>query len=753
MRNKTQGKKHIDVNMVKLFGFSAALFAVCVLICVLHVVDLRTYFYEGAMARIDTQAQLGAQTLGKTFDKNMEVVNVQSFQLEHSGGLSHAVICDALEECDRTGRFANVYYVNTIGTVYHADGTLTQIGLEDYINIVGTTIDTGIYLKKGDKNLKDNRLAFLAPVAPAGFLRGYFVGVVSAEQLLNEVKDEYLEDYTFDYLLDYQGNIITSSYNELTEDRSNIIEFMLENSAEPAETDALIEGIRNVLEAQGFGQFFAELHGERVCISCASIKGTDWLFASCTYESIINASNRPMTIRSILACACVIFIMSCLVIIIWRRIRGDQNKIEELAYSDILTGAMNMNYFEIKAKELLESNKELSYSIICFDIVNFRYVNEGYGHEKADAILVAVANAAYESFSYNETFARISADKFVCLAINDGRSSARKAFVEDRVNRYANSIAMNYPIKIKSGTYVINDYYESILAMVDKADLARKTVTGEAKITNAYYEESLMEETRKREYIESQMEEALGSGEFVPYLQPKWDMIDNCVAGAEALVRWIKADGTIIYPNDFIPIFEKNGFVEKLDFFMLEEICKYIRGLLDEGKKVYPVSINQSRYLLHNRDYVKNVQNILLKYEIPKDYIELELTETVFFLERDYMISIMSKLKEINIMLSIDDFGSGFSSLNLLKDVPFDVLKIDRDFLDETGTSEANKWILRKIIEMADGLGMKIVCEGVETEEQALILQGLGCRIAQGYLYAKPMPLKEYMDKYNVKES
>ena len=221
--------------------------------------------------------------------------------------------------------------------------------------------------------------------------------------------------------------------------------------------------------------------------------------ASCTYESIINASNRPMTIRSILACACVIFIMSCLVIIIWRRIRGDQNKIEELAYSDILTGAMNMNYFEIKAKELLESNKELSYSIICFDIVNFRYVNEGYGHEKADAILVAVANAAYESFSYNETFARISADKFVCLAINDGRSSARKAFVEDRVNRYANSIAMNYPIKIKSGTYVINDYYESILAMVDKADLARKTVTGEAKITNAYYEESLMEETRKRE--------------------------------------------------------------------------------------------------------------------------------------------------------------------------------------------------------------------------------------------------------------
>lgn len=753
MRNKTQGKKHINTNMIILYGFSAFLFSVCVMICVYHVIDLRTYFYESALGRMDTQAQLGAQAIGKIFDKNLETVNIQSFRLEHSGGLSHTVICDALEECERLGRFDEVYYVNAIGTVYQADGTLTQIDFDEHFGDVNSETESYVYLEGEEVKLGDNRLVFVSSVAPAGFFRGYFIGVVSADKLLSEVKDEYLDEYTFDYLLDYDGNIIVSSFNEATENRSNVIEFMLENSSVPEETEELIDRMKSMLSTQGSGQIIVQMHGTRVCISCVAIEGTEWIFSSCTYETIINASNRQMTIRSILSCAGVIFIMTCLVVIIWRRIKGDQNKIEELAYSDILTGAMNMNYFVMKAKELLETNKELPYAVICFDIVNFRYVNEGYGHEKADAILTAMVNAAYESFSYNETFARISADKFVCLAIDDGRDVARKSFVEDRVNRYANSISMNYPIKLKSGTYIVNDYRESIPAMIDKADLARKTVTGESKITNAYYEESLMEETLKREYIESQMEEALGNGEFVPYLQPKWDMIDDCVAGAEALVRWIKADGTIIYPNDFIPIFEKNGFVEKLDFFMLEEICKYIRKMLDEGKKVYPVSINQSRYLLHNRNYVKNVQDVLLKYEIPKDYIELELTETVFFLEREHMITVMGKLKEINIMLSIDDFGSGFSSLNLLKDVPFDVLKIDRGFLDDAGTSAANTWILRKIIEMANGLGMKIVCEGVETKEQADILQELGCRIAQGYLYAKPMPLAEYMEKFNVKES
>ena len=246
------------------------------------------------------------------------------------------------------------------------------------------------------------------------------------------------------------------------------------------------------------------------------------------------------------------------------------------------------------------------------------------------------------------------------------------------------------------------------------------------------------------------MDEAWENGEFHPYLQPKWNMATDQISGAEALIRWIDEKGNIIPPDEFIPVFERNGFIEHIDFYMLDEVCKYIRQMIDEGREVYPVSINQSRYLLYDPNYIMKVQEIMLKYRVPKGLIELEITETVFFNEKERMLDVMRNLKEFNMNLSIDDFGSGYSSLNLLRDIPFDVLKIDRGFLDESVQSDSGKWILRKIVEMAEGLHLKVICEGVETHEQVEMLLDIGCIYAQGYLYSRPIPIEEFMEKYNT---
>jgi EAL domain-containing protein (putative c-di-GMP-specific phosphodiesterase class I) len=259
-----------------------------------------------------------------------------------------------------------------------------------------------------------------------------------------------------------------------------------------------------------------------------------------------------------------------------------------------------------------------------------------------------------------------------------------------------------------------------------------------------------MEETRKQERVESRMHEALDKGEFRPYLQPKWNMATDQISGAEALIRWVDSKGNVIPPGEFIPVFEKNGFIEQVDFYMLDKICSYIRQMIDEGREVYPVSINQSRYLLYDPNYIIKVQEIMLKYRVPKGLIELEITETVFFNEKERMLEVMRNLKEFNMNLSIDDFGSGYSSLNLLRDIPFDVLKIDRGFLDESAQSESGKWILRKIVEMADGLNLRVICEGVETHEQVDMLLDIGCIFAQGFLYSRPIPLEEFIEKYNT---
>lgn len=198
------------------------------------------------------------------------------------------------------------------------------------------------------------------------------------------------------------------------------------------------------------------------------------------------------------------------------------------------------------------------------------------------------------------------------------------------------------------------------------------------------------------------------------------------------------------YPDEFIPIFEKNGFIVELDFYMMEAVCNMIKRRLDAGKTCVPISINQSRVLLNNEEYPNRFAKMLKCYSIPPEYLELELTERIFKEDLSEMARIMGELKELGIRWSIDDFGTGYSSLNLLKELPVDIIKIDKSFLDETETSETSKIIIRKTVELTQELSKSVVCEGVETESQADYLRGIQCDVAQGYLYAKPMPMTEF---------
>ena len=250
------------------------------------------------------------------------------------------------------------------------------------------------------------------------------------------------------------------------------------------------------------------------------------------------------------------------------------------------------------------------------------------------------------------------------------------------------------------------------------------------------------------------MQTALVKGEFKAYLQPKWDIVNDRIVGAEILCRWIKDDGSTVFPTDFIPIFEQNGFVEKLDFYMLEVLCAKIKEYKKKsGYRIVPISINQSRILLCNPEYLKNVERVMTRYDTSIDDIQIEITESVFLNDREKMISLVDELKEMGLQLCMDDFGSGYSSLNILKDIPFDVLKIDKDFFSESNTSKDTKMIMHRIVEMADDLGIQVVCEGVETKEQIEMLKEIGCSMVQGYFYGKPIPFDEFMDTFLKEET
>jgi EAL domain-containing protein (putative c-di-GMP-specific phosphodiesterase class I) len=244
--------------------------------------------------------------------------------------------------------------------------------------------------------------------------------------------------------------------------------------------------------------------------------------------------------------------------------------------------------------------------------------------------------------------------------------------------------------------------------------------------------------------ITNSMDQALKNGEFIVYLQPKIELSGNTLVGAEALVRWKKSDNSLMPPNDFIPLFEKNGFVVYLDFYVYEEVCKKLRSWLDNGLSVVPISLNVSRIHLHDDDFVGELEKLVDRYEIPHHLLELELTESIFLNNTEEALNVMRKLQNIGFVVSIDDFGAGYSSLNLLKDMATDVIKLDKEFFGQGEMQKEEQIIVSSIISMAKQLNMKVLSEGVETKKQSDFLKSVCCDMAQGFLFAKPMPVLDF---------
>ena len=466
-------------------------------------------------------------------------------------------------------------------------------------------------------------------------------------------------------------------------------------------------------------------------------------------ESVYSADIQPIIFRTLLTCLAIIFMMFIMFLYIWGTTKHSNDMISVLAYEDTITGGKNDNYFRDVAARVIWENSNIPYLVVRFDISNFRYINEAYGHARADGLLKVVVEESEKYFNGIEICTRMNADQFVLLARNDQEFEAKCEDMIQSINERAREdLAIMFPIRLKRGIYPVRKDDTDVNIIIDRANAARKSLNGDEKTMVAMYSDKIVNQMYKVDQIESEMEAAIKNKEFQVFIQPKWDIVHDRIYGGEALVRWIKADGTRVFPDEFIPVFEKNGFVEKLDLYMLEEVCKRLRVLIDSGFTIFPISVNQSRLLLHNPNYVDQIKKILKRYRIPNGYIELEITETVFQDERETMITTMNLLKKQDVQLSMDDFGSGYSSLNMLKDVPFDVIKIDREFFSESITSSSSILILRKIIEMAEGLGIRVLCEGVETKDQVDLLKQLGCCYVQGYYFAKPMPMEEFITTY-----
>lgn len=417
-----------------------------------------------------------------------------------------------------------------------------------------------------------------------------------------------------------------------------------------------------------------------------------------------------------------------------------KRKLEFKSTHDALTGCLALSQFKKEAAALLRRYGINDYYILRFDILHLKYINQKYGTKTGDALLKLLAQRAEDGLAPHELIGRVVDDHFVVLVTgqNFNRSAQEAAYFLDKIKC---ALKIDAPIVVKCGAYKIHDPEESVSAMIDKAGIAQKSIKQNPKRDLMVYNDILYQQLLTESQIESEMAPALARGEFQVYFQPQIDLSTMRTGAAEALIRWIRPDGSIVGPDVFIPLFERNGFVEQLDFYVLEQVCQWLRGRLDAGKTVVPISVNQSRLLLFSPDYVRDVERILRQYAIPEDGLALELTESICLENGDLLLDTMGKLHDLNVQISIDDFGSGYSSLNLLSEMPADELKIDRGFLGGSTGSIPKRQVITKVVELAKALDIRVVCEGVETKEQEGFLKSIGCDFAQGFLYARPMPM------------
>ncbi|PBH37970.1 sensor domain-containing phosphodiesterase [Clostridioides difficile] len=545
-------------------------------------------------------------------------------------------------------------------------------------------------------------------------------------------------------MIDKDYTIISHPNKKYVNDKSKILD--LEGNIIGTTKSEILKNINKKCQ----GNFLSWDNWRLYNVKYTNIKWTNWtLVSKCNIFK--NFKNLIVNFMIKLYYYIVIFM------ILWKLSNAKLiEQLKKLAYYDSLSGIKNKEKFRKDSMYILKNYYQDNFYLVQLDVNKFKYINEMFGYSEGNKILIHISQVLNNNTNKYEICARMDNDHFILLIACNTEDELlnRLSKINKEICNLITTNSSKYKIVMSSGIYKITkkDDIKKIDLLIDRANIAAKSKKEKYEHSYSFFNEDTRNRLYKEKRLEDNMNKALEKGEFIVYYQPKYSLGDvNEIEGAEALIRWNSPEFGFISPIDFIPLFEKNGFIVNIDMFVFEEVCKTLNKWINKGYTPVPISVNMSRVHLYRDNFIENITDLISKYNISPEFIELELTESVVFDNLNILIDIMKKIKEIGFLISMDDFGSGYSSLNLLKDLSFDILKLDRGFLIETTDTKRGKIIISKIVEMAKAIDIKVICEGVETYEQVEFLKEIGCDKVQGYLFAKPMVLDEFEKHLNFK--
>lgn len=690
---------------------------------------------------LDASAQEQTATLKEIFEGRFAILETFANSLASQGGLlTLENITTRMNAIAESSDFEDLAIAGADGIAYTDDGQRDDSSDRFYMTealagrrAVQKLTDSRLYEK--------SRLIFSVPLRVDGRVVGAVLGSFSDANLRQLLISTAFSGSAYSFLCDNAGTIIVDAESaSLLYEEGNLLDTLAGEDVTFLD-DTTLQTIEDDLQNGRKGVAAYDIGGEKRYAVYQPAGFNDWFIFNVVPSAVVDESATAQNRFGIISIGVVTFCAVLLLVIMALR---EKHRVEELRQlqerqlvllrTDAVTGFLNEAGFIHAAQELLGVLPDEKFcAMLDISILNFNQFNVSFGSPAGDGVLRDASRVLLGNCRAEQPCARLSGDRFACLSVDcaDVQDLLRQIDVLQNKLQMAES---SRRLQMNFGVYVITDKTMPVEEIIVCAVAARLSMH-EGQLVDVY-DQSIHRRMIEDARLIEDMDEGLRQEQFVPYFQPKYDAQTRRIVGAEALVRWIRPDGTMTPPDRFIGLFEQNRLITKLDRYMFEHICRKLAAM----DAPVPISVNFSRAHLYNADFPDMLAAIAKKYHISTGLLEIELTETAFFDQPDELIAAMNRLREMGFLVSIDDFGSGFSSLNLLKNVRFDVVKLDKEFFSDTLENERGQAVVKTVLALADALQMHTVAEGVETSEQFEFLRENGCDMIQGYYFSPPVP-------------
>lgn len=721
------------------------LFVASIFITIIIIASISAYFIaenvqEASRNEIIVETQSFSNKILKQTDSDFEILNTYASVIQHDKLYTSSNFPSLLQEANEQNNFETMAYftlqqegiVARLGKEVETHVALSSMG-NDISRVVKQALQGKDEISRVCK--ENNTFIYGVPIYDQKQIIGAFIACEPLDIFMDILDDDSnINKNVYIHMINQNGDfIIRSQHAIIQENINNIFEKSLLSSKTSIQE-------KMSLNQEVYDSFYYDGKKYQMFIQPLGINNL-FLFSVNTLQE----SNRFLysIIKIIFIVFIIVFIMIIIILIYsYITVNKHNKELVKLAYHDELTQAYNFTYFHERA--LKEYSHDSHCCIVAINIYQFKFINEIFGKEQANNLLCHISKVIESHLNENEFFCRGNADLFYLYlheTSNTHITQRIKSIFDDitSLKQYKNS---NYRLRLYSGVALAHQDNEQftideLMTHVMFALANAKTIHNH-KIW--FYNPELHKQEKMMNYIEAHMHQALENKEFILYMQPKFNLKTKRITSAEALVRWMRQDGSLIYPNQFIPLFEHNGFCTQLDMYMFECVCKQIHEWIIQGIEPISVSINQSKLLFYESDFIENIKHIIQKYEVPSHLITIEILEGLA----------LENIEELNHKIKLlHDFGSGYSSLNILGKLDIDELKLDQAFLKEASHYHKNtKIIMEEIIQISKRMSISTVIEGVETIKDHQFIETLGCHYGQGYYYDKPMNISEFNKKY-----